>query len=164
MISITLIECVVKTLELIWRWGIRRFHLRMSDLEAWLCDKVSGPSNGHHKLTYSRLSIYRGYIQYDSAPSTTITMVKLRPDLHSRKTPHSSPLRASYGVSFVSYTKKNDRYIERAHCTEVWRSRETCVPVEGSVMKRTLLIISAFASHYTALYFRSFTVIINKAG
>ena len=36
---------------------------------------------------------------------------------HSRKTPHSSPLRASYGVSFVINTKKNDRDISRAHCT-----------------------------------------------
>ena len=37
-------------------------------------------------------------------------------DFHSRTTPHTSPLRASYGVSFVSYTKKNDRDISRAHC------------------------------------------------
>ena len=36
--------------------------------------------------------------------------------LHSRTTPiHTSPLRASYGVSFVSYSKKNDRDISRAH-------------------------------------------------
>ena len=43
-------------------------------------------------------------------------MLKLRSDLHSRKTPHTSPLRASYGVSFVSYTKKKYRDISRAHC------------------------------------------------
>ena len=54
---------------------------------------------------------------YDSAHST-ITMIKLRSDLHSR-TPHSSLLRASYGVSFASYTKKNDRDISRAHCTSM---------------------------------------------
>ena len=38
-------------------------------------------------------------------------MIKLRPDLHTRTTPHTSPLRANYGVSSVSYTKKNDRDI-----------------------------------------------------
>ena len=42
-------------------------------------------------------------------------MIKLRSDLYSRTTPHSSPLRASYGVSFVSYTKNNDRDISRAY-------------------------------------------------
>ena len=41
---------------------------------------------------YYRLSIYRGYIWYDSADNTTIIMVKLRSDLHSRRTPHTSPL------------------------------------------------------------------------
>ena len=43
-------------------------------------------------------------------------MIKLQSDLHSRTTPHSSPLRASYGVSFMSYRKKIDRDISRAHC------------------------------------------------
>ena len=31
-------------------------------------------------------------------------------------TPHTSPLWASYGVSFMSYTKKNDFAIARAQC------------------------------------------------
>ena len=39
-----------------------------------------------------------------------------RSGLHSRTTPHNSPLRASYGVSFLSYKKKSDRDVSRAHC------------------------------------------------
>ena len=50
-----------------------------------------------HIHAYYKLSIYRDYIWYDSAHSTTIKMIKLRTDLHSRKTPHTSPLRARYG-------------------------------------------------------------------
>ena len=48
--------------------------------------------------------------------NTTNTMIKFRSDLHSRTTPHISPLRASYGVSFMSCTEKNDRDISRSHC------------------------------------------------
>ena len=45
-------------------------------------------------------------------------MIKPRSDLHSRTTPQNSPLRASFGVGvFMSYIKKNDRDISRAHCT-----------------------------------------------
>ena len=36
--------------------------------------------------------------------------------LHSRTAPQSSPSQASYGVSFVKYSKKYDRDISRAHC------------------------------------------------
>ena len=43
-------------------------------------------------------------------------MIKLPPDWHSRTTPHTSPLRASYGVYFVSYMKKNYRDISIAQC------------------------------------------------
>ena len=64
-------------------------------------------------VMYYRLSIYRGYIWYDSAHSRTITMMKLRSDLHSWQTPQTSPLRASYGVSVVSYPEK-PRYIVSA--------------------------------------------------
>ena len=78
---------------------------------------------------YYRLSIYRsyqyvitntvmtycGYVWYDSAERIKITMIKLRSCLHSRTTPHTPPLRARYGVSFVSYTKKNHRDILRVH-------------------------------------------------
>ena len=64
---------------------------------------------------YYRLSMYRDYIWYEGAHITSITMIKLWSDLHSRTTPHTSPLRARYGVSLASYTKKNDRDISRAH-------------------------------------------------
>ena len=43
-------------------------------------------------------------------------MTKLPSDLHSRTTPHNSPLRARYRVSFVSHKKKIDRGVWRAHC------------------------------------------------
>ena len=60
----------------------------------------------------SRLYIY---IYYDSAHSTAITVIKFRSDLHSRTAPHSSPVRASYGVSFLSYTERNGREISKLH-------------------------------------------------
>ena len=81
---------------------------------------IMGFNNGsftyQHGATYYRHSIYHGYIWYNSAESSTITMIKCRSDLHSRTTPHTSPLRARYGVSFVSYTNKNDRDISRVYC------------------------------------------------
>ena len=36
--------------------------------------------------------------------------------LNSQKTPHTSPLRASYGMSFVSILMKNDRFIKGFYC------------------------------------------------
>ena len=38
--------------------------------------------------------------------------------LKSQKTPHTSPLRASYGMSFVSILMKNDRVIKGFYC--IW--------------------------------------------
>ena len=52
---------------------------------------------------YHRLSIYRGYICYDSAQGTTIIMIKLQSNLHSWATPNTSPSQVSCGVSFMSY-------------------------------------------------------------
>ena len=45
--------------------------------------------------------------------------------LNSQKTPHTSPLRASYGMSFVSILMKNDRVIKGFYCiltygSDVW--------------------------------------------
>ena len=39
--------------------------------------------------------------------------------LNSQKTPHTSPLRASYGMSFVSILMKNDRVIKGFYCTRI---------------------------------------------
>ena len=36
--------------------------------------------------------------------------------LNSQKTPHTSPLRANYGMSFVSILMKNDRVIKGFYC------------------------------------------------
>ena len=59
----------------------------------------------------------------DSAHSTTIMMIKLWSDLHSRMTPFTLPLQASYEVPSMSYTRKNDRNISRAHCIlALWMS------------------------------------------
>ena len=96
------------------------------------------------ELLCNRLSIYRGYIWYDSKYSTSITMIQLWWDLHSRTTTHTSPLRASYGMSSASCTKKNDRSISRAHriwcrgrnqpstkmCTQIFTFRYSAVVVK----------------------------------
>ena len=77
-----------------------------------------------------RLSIYCGYIWYDNAPSTRNTGMKIMSDLHSRTTHHSSPLRASYGVSFVNYAKKRDRDISRVHCNKHYSNDNCCtIPI-----------------------------------
>ena len=39
--------------------------------------------------------------------------------LNSQKTPHTSPLRASYGMSFVSILMKNDRVIKGFYCSHI---------------------------------------------
>ena len=39
--------------------------------------------------------------------------------LNSQKTPHTSPLRASYGMSFVSILMKNNRVIKGFYCSTV---------------------------------------------
>ena len=55
------------------------------------------PFSGLHECSlYNRLSIYRCYIFYNNAHSTTVTMMKFLSDLHSRTTPHTSPLRGLY--------------------------------------------------------------------
>ena len=65
---------------------------------------------------YDILSIYSGYPWHDNAHGTADRMIKPRSGLHTRKTPQSTAWRASYGVFYVSNTKKNDSYISRAHC------------------------------------------------
>ena len=52
--------------------------------------------------------------------------------LHSRTTPHSSPVRASYMVSLVSSSKKNDRCISKAHCVS---DNSFTVYLKGSAVK-----------------------------
>ena len=39
--------------------------------------------------------------------------------LNSQKTPPTSPLRASYGMSFVSILMKNDRVIKGFYCSHI---------------------------------------------
>ena len=41
--------------------------------------------------------------------------------LNSQNTPHTSPLRASYGMSFVSILMKNDRVIKGFYCISTGR-------------------------------------------
>ena len=54
--------------------------------------------------------------KHDIAYGTTKTEVKIYKKLYSRKTPHISPSRASYGVSFVRIWMKIDRIITALHC------------------------------------------------
>ena len=73
---------------------------------------VKTPSLYFH--CFYRLSIYHVYIWYESVHCITTPMIELRSNLHSQATPHTSPLRASHGVSFMSYTKNTWLwYIER---------------------------------------------------
>ena len=60
----------------------------------------------------------RGYILYNSAQCTLIKKQnkKTSVKLHSQMTPHVSPLRASYGVPFMTYTQNNDRDISEVQC------------------------------------------------
>ena len=47
--------------------------------------------------------------------------------LNSQKTPHTSPLRASYGMSFVSILMKNDRVIKGFYCISQGNAGLLCV-------------------------------------
>ena len=63
-------------------------------------------------------------------------MVKLRSAFELTKTLHISPTRASYGVSFVSYLKKEGHQISRLHCIETDRR-----PSPGTMMTSWILYI-----------------------
>ena len=45
--------------------------------------------------------------------------------LESQQTPHTSPSRASYGVSIVRILEKIDRVITAPHCIEIWSEWQT---------------------------------------
>ena len=49
----------------------------------------------------------------------TASCVAIRPVFELTKNTHTSPLRASYGVSFVSILKKNDRVIKGLYCSMI---------------------------------------------
>ena len=51
--------------------------------------------------------------------------------LNSQKTPHTSPLRASYGMSFVSILMKNDRVIKGFYCI---CSHSPTLPLDGALV------------------------------
>ena len=66
------------------------------------------------KYWYRRLSICRGTMQDDAAPSTTTSKVKLRSDFELTKDIHISPYRVSYGVSRQLFGEKvTARYRDR---------------------------------------------------
>ena len=56
--------------------------------------------------------------------------------LYSQKTLHTSPLRASYGVSFVSILAKNNRVMKGFYCICLFASfKMTCLHRNGKVMR-----------------------------
>ena len=64
--------------------------------------------------------------------------------LNSQKTPHTSPLRASYGMSFVSILMKNDRVIKGFYCTcmaDYW-----CGPMQKKI--KSLMMIKYIAIEF----------------
>ena len=98
--------------------------------------------NKHYTVDLSRLYIYIYiYIYNNCAHSTTVTMIKFQLDLHSRTTPHTSPLR-SLKVIFLSYTKKNDRDISKVHCTMTDHLILCITPVLWNENVNTILYIS----------------------
>ena len=50
-------------------------------------------------------------MSHDTKHNTTER--KLKPDMNSQKTPHTSPLRASYGVSLDGYLEKSKHEISQ---------------------------------------------------
>ena len=73
------------------------------------CSNISTPQ-------YYKLSMYPGYIWYDSAHCTTITVIKLGLDLHSRTTSHICLALTGelWDVFRELYKEKWPRYIESA--------------------------------------------------
>ena len=59
------------------------------------------------------------FIIADIRYTITASCVAIRPVFELTKNTHTSPLRASYGVSFVSILKKNDRVIKGLYCTYI---------------------------------------------
>ena len=53
--------------------------------------------------------------------------------LNSQKTPHTSPLRASYGMPFVSILMKNDRVIKGFYCMFNFGSGNGLVAANGEI-------------------------------
>ena len=77
------------------------------------------------KGNYYKPSIYQGYKWCDSADSTTITMIKLRSDWQSRKT----PLRARYGVSSWFIPRKMAAIYRKRTVIHIMTSSQ--LPVRG---------------------------------
>ena len=79
-----------------------------------------GPDECHPAEKGTQKSYYRLDISW--IRRATITIIRIRSYLNSRTTPHTSPLRVSYGVSGVSlYKEKWPRYIESAlYSVEYW--------------------------------------------
>ena len=93
---------------------------------------------------YYILSINRGYKQNDNTHITTVTMVKLRSYFHSPTTPHTSPSRASYGVSFVCPPKKNYHDISRTHCMVDTRSDYSTIVSRANLAFASMVSIGIY--------------------
>ena len=60
--------------------------------------------------------------------------------LNSQKTPHTSPLRASYGMSFVSILMKNDRVIKGFYCTSIQNCKGVIIDPCLKGLARTMTV------------------------
>ena len=69
--------------------------------------------------------------------------------LNSQKTPHTSPLRASYGMSFVSILVKNDRVIKGFYCIFVYTpALYTRLP---AFMQKSTVLVEIYDTNPTAM-------------
>ena len=84
-----------------------------------------------------------GYILYNNAQCTTITKIKVQLNLHSQTTHHASPLQASYGVSFTSYTQNNDRDISGAQCITQNRTVKWIPLVVRNILNRNVPLVAS---------------------
>ena len=85
--------------------------------ENYTCSTISESDTTYRSMilrAFNKQNLKYSRINKQQLHNTTITMIKLRSDLQSRTASDTSSLRGSYGVSFVSNTKKNARDISRA--------------------------------------------------
>ena len=103
---------------------------------------------------YYRLSIYRGYIWYGNTHSMTVTMIKLRSDLHSRTTSHT--IGPAMGCLSWVIRKKKDRDISRAHCIWLCCCLGTTRSITAATENVTVIAVDAVGVVSGLVFWREF--------